>query len=140
MSNTEFTPPKDLDEALRRREELTDEIQDIQAQLADKNKTDQDGNRLSSKEYWSWRNSAQYALNKKLSEQRKIKRWIHQERERNGYPQEEQGLEIQAVSHLAQIHKICETLRREDVDFDVDEIAKIDAAGGFLRRIGATKR
>jgi len=67
-----------LEEAEEFRQELTLEVQNIQAQLGDKQRTDDDGHRLTSTEYWAWKKKAQHALNQKLSELREVKKWMRE--------------------------------------------------------------
>lgn len=81
MSGTpEFTLPTTLEEAEPRRQQLTLDVQSIQAQLGDKQRTDENGRRLSSREYWAWKKRATHALNQRLDELRVVKQWIRDNR------------------------------------------------------------
>jgi hypothetical protein len=55
---------------------LSDGILMIQAQLAEKNHTDENGKRLSDHEYQAWRARAVWALHKKTIERRRLSRWL----------------------------------------------------------------
>jgi len=133
----EFDLPKDLDEAEERRVQLTLDVQGIQAQLGDKQRTDDSGRRLSSQEYWNWKKRAQHALNFKLNELRAIKKWIKDTKRSMAAPVVEvvgSATLEEAVGHLAQLYQIISDLREEEVEFNESELAKIFAAGNFLRR------
>lgn len=127
-------PPKTLTEAEARRKELIAEVQGIQAQLGDKQRTGKDHRRLSPKEYWTWRKKAQAALNHKLSLLRQTKAWIREHRQNNLPPIDP----ISAVGYLSNLYQIIMTLKDEEVDFDEDEEREIDAAGAFLGRVNGT--
>jgi DNA-binding transcriptional MerR regulator len=135
-SGEEFDPPSCLSEAEARRKQLTLDVQSIQAQLGDKQRTDENGRRLSSKEYWSWKKRATHALNQKLDSLRSIKQWIHEKRASMSSPRVEVNSKAttqEAVGHLQQLHDIIVELEGEGVDLDADEKAQVSAAGYFLR-------
>lgn len=69
------------EDAERRRQQLTLEIQTIQAQLGDRQRVDESGRRMSSADYWAWKRKAAHALNKKLEDLRAIKAWIRERRD-----------------------------------------------------------
>ncbi len=114
-----------LAEAEERRQQLTLEIQGIQAQLGDRQRTDESGRRLTSSEYWSWKKKAQYALNQKLDELRSIKNWIKDLKA----PAEETLLQ-----HVHVLCQILDVLKAEGVEFDDAEWSKVDAAKAALTR------
>lgn len=68
--------PPNLEEARNRKAELQDEVETIQYQLSEKDKTDDEGNRVSPKKYHKWRRQAVKALLAKKVELRFLKRWI----------------------------------------------------------------
>lgn len=68
--------PSGLGEARKRKATLQDQVETIQYQLANKNRTDEEGNRLSPKKYHKWRQYATKALLSKKVELRFLKRWI----------------------------------------------------------------
>ena len=72
----EFEVPSDLKRARDRKSTLQDEVETIQYQLSNKNRTDDEGNRLPSKKYHRWRHYAVKALLSKKTELRFLKRWI----------------------------------------------------------------
>jgi hypothetical protein len=139
MSTTaeDFDLPDSLESAEIRRKQLTLDVQSIQAQLGDKQRTDEDGNRLSSKEYWAWKKRAQHALNQKLDELRAVKHWIREKKRSLVTPIEDVSGTVtveEAVGHLRQLHRMLTKLQEEGVEFSADEFTQIDAAGHVLRR------
>ena len=72
----DFEIPSDLEEARHQEAILQDEVEVIQYQLSDKNKTDDAGNRLPPEKYHKWRTYAVKALLSKKVELRFLKRWI----------------------------------------------------------------
>ena len=130
---TEETPTTTtLEEAEQVRQELTLDVQSIQAQLGDRQRTDDDGNRLSTADYWQWKKKAQHALNQKLSHLREIKAWIRDQRNAS-YPSVRE-----AVGHVENLCTYVDSL----VDHDIVALAesekpKIDAAKDFLSRAKA---
>jgi hypothetical protein len=75
MSEFEWEPPVDLQEAYDRRRKLRDEIRSMEAQLADKRirrqKTEED--------YDIWRSKVIWAMYRRLAELRLVKIWIKEE-------------------------------------------------------------
>lgn len=71
-----FQEPESVLEARERMLALDEDACNIQAQLADFNRTSPDGSRLSVEEYNTWRHGAVYALNKKRMEYRRLKLWV----------------------------------------------------------------
>jgi hypothetical protein len=140
ITQDEFALPTSLDEAEERRAQLTLDVQSIQAQLGDKQRTDENGKRLTSKEYWAWKKRAQHALNQRLNELRAVKQWIRDKKRGLSVP----ALEIdagasleEAVGHVHQLALILSKLDDEEVEFSKEERIQIDAAGHFLRRVVA---
>lgn len=132
--------PSSLADAEERRQQLTLEIQGIQAQLGDKQRTDESGRRLTAEEYWAWKKRAQHALNQKLDELRSLKTWIKERRpvyEEHVHPQSKIDT---IVGHLAGLCTVLENLRAEDVDFDSEELNKIEAARLMLNSLDINKR
>jgi hypothetical protein len=110
-----------LEEAEALRQELTLEVQNIQAQLGDKQRTDDEGRRLTSSEYWAWKKKAQHALNQKLSELREVKKSM---REKNAGSA---GSTLhEAIGH---VQNLCDAL-----DELGDYGKHVDAAKDFLSR------
>lgn len=130
--------PVSLADAEVRRQQITLEIQGIQAELGDKQRTDETGRRLTAQEYWAWKKRAQHDLNQKLDELRTLKAWIKEQRtpyeEAARAPMDEQSEAL--VERLADLYRIMVDLRNEDVDFDPGELDKIEAAGRTLRSLG----
>ena len=74
--NISFDIPEGIEEARERKASLQDQIESIQYQLSEKDKTDEEGNRLPPKKYHKWRRQAVKALTAKKRELRFLKRWI----------------------------------------------------------------
>lgn len=123
-----FVQPTSLDEAETLRAELTREVQSIQAQLGDKQRVDDDGNRLSPNEYWAWKKRAQHALNQKLEDLRAVKLWVRENRLPSSPPVYE------ARGHVTNLHAILTEMEEDGVTLDPQEKTKMDAAQDFLRR------
>jgi hypothetical protein len=74
-------PPTSLQTAEAWADELAAEIGMIQAQLANKDHTDEDGRRLNGHEYHQWRGRAVWALQKKTIAKRRLNRWITEQKQ-----------------------------------------------------------
>jgi hypothetical protein len=74
-----FTPPASLEEAERRRVDLANEINDINAQLGDRNRTIL-GERVAEKDYWAWRTKAVNAKRYREAELSLLKLWLKEHR------------------------------------------------------------
>ena len=75
MTEPKFDTPSDMRDAESRIESLKRDIEDIAAQLSDKNRSDADGRRLGPREYHEWRRKAIGALNWKKRELGFLKNW-----------------------------------------------------------------
>ena len=71
-----FADPVSVGEGEQRSTALLKEIETIQVQLGDHNRTNTDGVRLTQGEYWEWRKKANRARMMKLWEYRQIKAWM----------------------------------------------------------------
>jgi hypothetical protein len=125
--------PVSLADAEERRQQITLEIQGIQAQLGDKQRTDESGRRLDAQEYWAWKKRAQHALNQKLDELRTLKAWIKEHRP-SSYDMRDPGV----AEHLENLCGILDNLRIEEVELDPHELEKLEAAKRCLRMIRPT--
>ena len=77
MSAFVFVPPATIEEARARQLVVAARVQDIQAQLADRNRVDPaTGERLGDREWHEWRHRAVFALGRSQSEGRALKRWV----------------------------------------------------------------
>jgi len=132
------TPPRTLADAEEQRLQITLEIQGLQAQLGDRQRSDEAGRRLSPREYWNWKGLAQQELNQKLDELRIVKAWIRDHRPPHVGPLSPDTFTV--VSHLESLYRILETLRKEDVELDSDELAKIEAARMTLAALGTPRQ
>lgn len=132
MTTDETLAPTTLEKAELLRQELTLDVQSIQAQLGDRQRTDDDGNRLSTSEYWQWKKKAQHALNQKLVSLREVKTWIRDQRN-SFYPSARE-----AVGHVESLCSIAEALASYgELPLESSEQKQIDAAKDFLSRAKA---
>lgn len=125
-------PPRDLADAESRRQQVTLDVQSIQAQLGDKQRTDDKGRRLQAREYWAWKKKAQHALNQKLDELRLLKAYIRENR-RDRIPSSEQALVL--------LRDLWDVLggHVEKIQIPDKDLKKIDAVRAFLCRIDNNK-
>ena len=122
--------PEDLDEATDLLSQVTLDVQEIQDQLGDRQRTNEEGDRLSPHDYQTWRKKANHALTLKLNQLRKLKSWIKKKRRDDKSPSVQE-----AIEHL---ENVCDTVTSLEA-FDIVEQkelfdGKIDAAKDFLRR------
>lgn len=124
--------PKTLEALDAERSRLVLDLQDIQAQLANKNATDKDGNRIPEHQYHEWRLRAVQAqaifqkrlvlLNQRIKELRR-ERLVTKGAVDSADP----------MAHLAALHGLCRRLIGDGVDFTPEERALIDGAQHFLQ-------
>jgi hypothetical protein len=127
-----FPLPESLEEAEALRQELTLDVQSIQAQLGDRQRTDENGNRLSASDYWAWKRKANNALNQRLDELRMVKQWIRDRRNPAG-PRDN------ASTHLRELHKILERLSDEGCALKDEERRRLKDAGQYLVSLNAAQ-
>ena len=137
----EFQEPISLEEGEARRIQLTQDVEGIEAQLGDRNRTDETGNRMSSAQYWAWRKKAQHSLRQKLGELRVLKSWLRTKRA-------EQSSSIaanlppalleEALCLLEQILPLAKS--PSAVTPSSDAQTKLDAAQSFVDRVRAGER
>lgn len=122
--------PANLEDAERRRNALTLEVQDLQTQLGEKVRLGADGRRLSHTQYWLWRDDAQRQLTNKLNELRELKTWIRSQPRPIADPTNE------TLRHLTILHRLITQLAADGVHLDGLEVAIMRDAGEHLRRAG----
>ena len=132
MSDATDQAPASMEEADRRRNALTLEIQRLQAQMGEKTRVDETGRRLGHTDYWAWRDDAQRILTRKLGELRELKSWIKAHTVHT--PPDASS---EAVRHLANLHGLVVKLHQEQGILSPPELLIVDAAGLFLRHVGA---
>lgn len=71
-----YTEPRSLEDARRRRDDLTTAVIEIEGQLARRDRRDETGARMNAKQYGQWRDRAIEAKTVKTNEIRYLKRWI----------------------------------------------------------------
>lgn len=69
-------PPESIEAAEEESLDLSTDIDMITAQLADKDRTHEDGSRFTEHEYHQWRYRAVFALKAKTARRRRLKAWI----------------------------------------------------------------
>lgn len=129
-------PVTDLEEAYQK---AVGEVQGLQAQLGDRNRTNGEGNRLSDHEYHAWRSRANVALRHMLERQRGLKEALKTARRRFN-PDTMLATELKTPEAL--IHAALATLRKlsGEVEMEPEEQRVIDALDVYLRthgRVGA---
>lgn len=125
-SNT-YKEPKNLDDAEELRIQLAGDVQMIQSLLGDKQRTDENGERLSSHEYWLWKKNTQIELNEKLGILRTVKLWIKDKKiSEDEYPSGD------AIKHVSALYRLLRTIEGEGVKMDASEKGKMEAARKFL--------
>lgn len=97
----EFVEPKTFNEAVDRRSRLQADIEALQAELADKNRRDEQGQRLTGEQYADWRAVTIRLLQQKQRELRAVKAWLAA---KNG------GTKPSEWSLLARAHHLLEQL------------------------------
>lgn len=112
-----FVPPRTLEEAETRRLELVKAIQQIEAQLGNRNALGPDGVRLSEHEYWEWHNRAVRAKQNIVAELTDLKLWTR-------------NINRQRAAKLAKVTP-------SDVN---DPVALLFAAYGVFQRLRYTRR
>lgn len=129
-----FKEPADYEECLIRLDELINAIQDIQADLSNKNRTDNEDKRLSEYAFQDWKQKALKALRYKEREHRFLKGW------KRSYLDDKNGLaEADGKLALAKnmydvARKACSILGWEEVDTETRDA--IDEAQVTLRAYG----
>ena len=126
-----FSKPSSLDEAEDFQRLLTMDIQSIQHQLGDKQRTDENGHRLSRKVYWDWRKKAIFVLNQKMAELRQVKSWIKQNRPFTAHTAYQLALD-----HLRNMVEILTELN-DDSMLSTEAETKLETAEAFLNGGGA---
>lgn len=75
-----YTEPRSLEDARRRRDDLTTAVIEIEGQLARRDRRDETGSRMTPQQYGAWRDRAIEAKTVKTNEIRFLKRWIAEHR------------------------------------------------------------
>lgn len=124
MTAYPFTAPKSLGEAQERILNVTFNIQNIEAQLADRNRTMVGGVRLDAKSYFTWRAKTITALKFQAAELRSLKQWVKSARANALFahqkidPTDPKSLIVAGARLLQRL--------RAEVDLDPDEQAVVD--------------
>jgi len=127
------TPKTQLEMAEADRQKIVLEVQEIQAQLGDRQRTDDTGNRIPAAEYWKWKRAAQHTLTCRLGDLRAAKSKVRtlRDEEWNSRPvPASQDADLVVKSLL----EILDAFAEED--FDSGEKEAIASAKSYLARGG----
>jgi hypothetical protein len=129
-----FPEPTSIQEAQARLAAVAVERKELQTQLGNRNRTDPSGRRLSSQEYWTWRQKAAAALAAKEAEQAVLKLWLEQHSvEGTRVPLDAVMTQSQdAVSLLRDALALLESLQEAGVGFKPEEDALVSRIGTYL--------
>lgn len=131
----DFTPPQSVEEGEQRRLDLVRRVQEVQTDLGNKNRT-VNGQRMTDREYWDWRNRAAYALKCLQDELRELNHWLKQHRQRVRNQPGPVGAPIVSddpISLLESARRALKSLARDlDGDITDEEQDVIDAIDDFL--------
>ena len=137
MGKVEFTEPTSVEDCEARQEDLKDDVRTIQAQLSDKDKCDEYGNRMTNTEYWKWKRKATFALSCKHKELSFLKLWLKQENRRAS---EVVVSESNVDDLLHDLYLFVGDLRhRHDIrwsDLSLTDRERLKRCEGYLRGIG----
>ena len=100
------------------------EIEDLNLQLKDMNKTGQDGQRMTSEEYWAWRKKVERIRLKKLRAYKKIQTQV------KAWPKDPSGQEKVVKAGLELLLDLAEEIE----DLDMEEVQIVDEVKRFLGR------
>ena len=118
------TPPASLADAIRRREEQTTAIIEIEGQLGRRNRTDPaTGRRMAPEAYGEWRDRALEARTVKTNEVRLLKSWIADERRRLAEA-DEQVEDLRSILTFARNERRNAAEIAEELDGVVGDITK----------------
>lgn len=128
----------DYEAAEARRAQLVLETQEIAADMANRNKTDEAGRRVTGHEYHEWRSRAVYALTSKTKELAALKLAMKTYNRRADLLRAgEIGVDpTDPVQILARAYRLFRRLQADGVDYDPDELALLDVMRGFLGQNG----
>ena len=100
------------------------EIEDLNLQLKDMNKTGQDGQRMASEEYWAWRKKVERIRLKKLRAYKKIQAQV------KAWPKETVGQEKVVKAGLTLLLDLAEEIE----ELDMEEVQIVAEVKKFLGR------
>ena len=100
------------------------EIEDLNLQLKDMNKTGQDGQRMTSEEYWAWRKKVERIRLKKLRAYKKIQAQV------KAWPKETVGQEKVVKAGLTLLLDLAEEIE----ELDMEEVQIVAEVKKFLGR------
>lgn len=131
MTPYTFVIPKSLAEAEERILSVTYNVQNIEGQLADRNRTMAGGVRLDAKAYHAWRAKTITALKFQAAELRSLKQWVKIARANAVFAQ--QKIDPKDPKSLIVAGARLLTRLRSEVDLDPDEQAVVDCFTLFER-------
>ena len=120
--------PTSIEDALTKRDRLSIELRDIEAQLSQDDPRDSDGNPFDDNEYESWRKRAIGAIRFKQARIALLKKWI---REHKRFDEAPLGFKT-ALSLLRDATKVFGSLEDSGVALSESELRIVEAIRGFL--------
>lgn len=138
INGTVHEGPSSIAEAESWIVQLGTDIETIQFQLGDKNRTNDDGERLSDHEYFEWQKRARGALLYKKDQHRKLKLWVKERRQAEqaealGRTEDDDALGL--LLKVYGLHRRLMAERRLTRLYD-DEQAMMDGIRDWLRAQG----
>jgi hypothetical protein len=129
--------PKTIEEARARYDEHVQRLQEVQAQLADRDRLNENGERMSSEEYWQWRSKAHRAFTFLSNEVRRLKMWIkahHTRLNRHLNDHQLAGMDLTTDEGLVlALTAVIKRLASDGVDLDPEEQEIVDVADRRIR-------
>jgi hypothetical protein len=127
-----YTEPRCVSEGEALRAKFLGDIERISAQLGDRNKVDADGNRLSGKEYFTWRKNALCALNARRIIVSRLNEWLDAARRRSAVERAHGSGVALSYTTVDAAYRLFMQLAKDDVEFDAMEWKTIEALKQYL--------
>ena len=139
----DWAPPETIAEGERLRLEKVERLQEIQAQLGDRNRARPDGTRMSDEEFWEWRQRAVRAQKHAQREVQRLKVWLKDQRARaQALIEGREGVAPdlrdprEAIAAVLRIAKQVEDLTPQE-QAAIDEVSRLLAHGDLILRRAA---
>lgn len=131
MDELEFNS---IDEAKDYKLRLVEKLENIEAQLGNRDQTKSDGARLSAEEYWQWRKRAVAAKRHTVSTLRRVKEVIRQLEQRvHDFPYQHEDLTIESNIILAASTLLSKLV--EEGAINEDELVIVHAIRDLARKM-----
>lgn len=132
LAERDWQEPASIDEAEERYLRTVEETQKIDAQLSQKNRSDEFGQRLVGNEYHQWRARAVFARQKLTAEARLLKAWVKRKRHEASALRAGVLAPDDPKALLLAARDLIKKLADEGVDIDADEWALIETIERYL--------